>query len=331
MSSQPIQSAQYQTVSLASINLQNDGFRITTREDVDELATSIQHDGLIIPPTLIRQHSSENAQFAIVSGFRRVNACRKLGDNDIIARILETDAVPLDCLRLAIAENALQRQLNLIETSRALQKLSSFYDDDVQLARTAGTLGLPANPAILHKLRNLCLLPWPVQHSILSDSVSLSMAVELQKLDPDSAVTFARLFDQLKFSLSKQKEILTLAAEIAQRENSSIPQVMSNPRLHEIIDNEDLDRAQKGRRIRSFLRQWRFPRISQAEKKYQIRHKQLKLGNDIKLIPPKDFEGTTYVLNLNFSNLAELMELRNRLDRLIAHPILKKIVEDRDA
>jgi ParB family transcriptional regulator, chromosome partitioning protein len=328
MPSEPIQSAQYQTVPLASINLQNEDFRITTRDDVEELATSIEHDGLINPPTLIQQHSSG---YAIVSGFRRIQACRKLDCNDIIVRILDPGADRLDCLRLAIAENALQRQLNLIETSRAIQKLSPFFTNDIQLAETAATLGLPANPSILHKIRDLCLLPWFVQDSILNDSVSLSMAVELKKLDPDSAVAFARLFDQLKFSLSKQKEILTLVDEIAQRENSSIPQVLRNPGFQDIIDSEDLDRAQKGRQIRSFLRQWRFPRILEAEKNYQIRHKQLKLGNDIKLIPPKDFEGTTYVLNLNFSNLAELMGLRNKVDELITHPIFKKIVEDRDA
>ena len=125
MSSQAIQPAQYQTVPLASINLQNDDFRITTREDFDELATSIEHDGLIIPPTLIKKHPPA---YVIISGFRRVNAYQKMGRNEIIARILDSDADHLDCLRLAIAENAFQRQLNLIETSRALQKLSSFFD-----------------------------------------------------------------------------------------------------------------------------------------------------------------------------------------------------------
>ena len=327
MSSQTIQPAQYQTVPLASINLQNDDFRITTREDVHELAISIQHDGLIHPPALIQKHTSGHV---IVSGFRRINACQKIGCNDIVARILDSEAVHLDCLRLAIAENALQRQLNLIETSRAIQKLSSFFDSDIQLAESAATLGLPANPSILNKIKDLCLLPWTVQCGILNDSVSLSMAVELEKLDPDAAVAFARLFDQLKFSLSKQKEILTLVAEIAQRENRSVRQVMKDPRFQRIIDNEDLDRTQKGRQIRSFLRQWRFPRILEAEKNYLIHHKQLKLGNDIKLIPPKDFEGTTYTLNLNFTNLADLMELRNKFDQLIVHPSFKKIVEDRN-
>ena len=252
-----LQSEKYQTVPLTQINLQNDTYRITTREDVDELLVSVQYDGLINPPMLIKNNSA----YVIISGFRRVNACQKLGWNEIIVHILDSDADQLDCVRLAIAENAFQRPLNLIEMSRAFQKLSSFFDNNSQLIEAVSTLGLPTNPSIIKKIKNLCLLPWPVQCSILNDAISLSMAGELGILDPDSAIAFARLFDQLKLSLNKQKEILTLVDEIARRGNSSVRQVMQEPGLQKIINDKDLDRAQKARQIRSLLRQWRFPRI----------------------------------------------------------------------
>ena len=319
-----LNSAQFQTVPLDRIDLQVDTFRITTRSEVDELAVSIQYDGLITPPILLQKPASV---YAVVSGFRRVLACQKLGCSDILARILDSETDPLDCLRLAIAENSLQRQLNLIEISRAIQKLSSSFDGPVQMAEAAATLGLPTNPSILTKIKGLCLLPSPVQQSILNDAISLSMADELGKLDSDSAVVFARLCDGLKFSLSKQKEILTMVVEIARRENSDVRQVMNDPKLKRIIHDENLDRTQKGRQIRALLKQWRFPRISEAEKNYRRHQKQLKLGNDIKLIPPKDFEGTIYTLILNFKNIAHLAELRKKLDELIVHPSFEKIVE----
>jgi ParB family chromosome partitioning protein len=316
--------AQYQKVSLERVDLHCDTFRITTREDFDELASSIRHDGLINAPTLIQKQPHA---FAIVSGFRRIHACCKIGRDTINARILDSEASRLDCLRLAIAENAFQRQLNLIESSRAIHKLSAFFDSDYLTAEAAATLGLPVNPAILKKIRNLCLLPQQVQQSILDETISLSMAGELEKLDPESAVAFSRVFAQLKFSLNKQKEILTLVDEIARRENSFVGQVLADAGIKTILDNEDIDRNQKGSQLRAFLRRRRFPEISEAEKKYQGLYKQLKLGNDIKLTPPKDFEGVTFSLHLSFNNLAELLELTNKVDRLIEHPSLKKIVE----
>jgi len=320
----PSSPAQYQTVPLARINLQNDDFRITTGEDVDELLASIQHAGLISPPLLIK-HTSE---YKIVSGFRRVAACRKLGWKEIIARILEPELDQLACLRLAIADNALQRPLNLIETSRAYQKLSLVSGNLKELAETASSCGLPTNYSIINKIKNLCLLPLPIQNSILKDAISLAMANELAMLDADTALDFARIFEQLRLSLNKQKEILTLSREIARREDISIRQVLADKTFQQILTDEDLDRGQKGRGIRSFIRQRRFPRIVKAEQNFNTHLKNLKLNPDIKIIPPKEFEGSTYRLNLNFTSLAHLKTIRSMLDEIIKHPSFKKIVED---
>ena len=326
MPPQPSSPAQFQTVPLARINHQNDDFRITTREDIDELAASIQHAGLISPPVLIEQ----TCEFTIVSGFRRMAACRKLGWHAIMARTLEPESSRLACLRLAIAANALERPLNLIETSRAFQKLAVFSNSHTELAGIAASCGLPANPTIIAKIKNLCLLPGPIQNSILNETISLTMVNDLAGLAPDTAVDFARLFEQLKLGLNKQREIYTLVVEIARREDTSKRRVLACDTLQQILADEDLDRGQKGQKIRSFLRQRRFPRLVKAEQHYQAHVKKLKLPPDIKLMPPKEFEGSTYTLNLKFSNIAQLKRLHPMLDKLIRHPSLAKIVEDRN-
>ncbi len=320
----PILPAQYQTIPLSQIDLQNDDFRITTCEDVEDLLCSIEHAGLISPPLLIKQTS----RYAIVSGFRRVAACRKLGWSEILARILEPEFDHLACLRLAIADNALQRPLNLIETSRAVQKLSVFSNNLKELAETASSCGLPTNHSILNKIKNLCLLPRPIQNSILRDTISLTIANELARHESDTAVDFARLFEQLKLSLNKQKEIITLIGEIAHREDISIRQVLAFDTVQHILTDEDLDRGQKGQKIRALLRQRRFPRIVKVEQNYYTHLKKLKLDHGIKLIPPKEFEGTTYSLNLSFTSLANLKMLQSKLDKIIQHPSFKKIVEE---
>jgi ParB family chromosome partitioning protein len=326
MTPPPSSPAQYQTVSLDRINLRNEDFRITTREDLYDLLVSIQHVGLISPPLLFKQ----THEFTIVSGFRRVAACRKMGQREIIARILEPGLNHLACLKLAIAANALQRPLNLIESSRSFQKLSAFTNSLKELAETATSCGLPTNHSIINKVKNLCLLPLPIQNSILNDTISLTMANELAKHEPDTAVDFARLFEQLKLSLNKQKEIVTLIGEIAHREDIPIRQVLACDTFQQIITNKDIDRGQKGQKIRTFLRQRRFPRIVKVEQTYYANLKKLKLNPDIKLIPPKEFEGTTYTLNLNFTSLAHLKMLQSILDKMIQHPSFEKIIEDED-
>jgi len=320
----PIQPAQYQTVPLSLIDLQQDEFRITTCQDLYDLETSIRQVGLIGPPLLVKK----TRQFAIVSGFRRVEACRNLGWHEISVGVLDPQMDHLDCLRLAIADNALQRPLNLIETSRALHKLSAFSESLEELADSASTCGLTSNHVVIEKTKDLCLLPQSIQYSILNETISLTMANELARLDPDAAVEFAQLFEQLKLSLNKQRELIRLVSEIARREDISIRQVLAMDPLQHILADKNFDRGQKGRKIRSFLRQRRFPRIVAAEQKYVAHLKKLKLDPAIKLIPPKDFEGDSFSLNLTFTSLDQLKSLSPMLDDIIQHPSFKKIVHE---
>ncbi len=317
-----VQSAHYQAVALSGINLKDKTFHITSRTDISDLLESIRYDGLLIPPLLIRKRSV----FVVISGFRRVAACRKLKYSDIIARILKPETAAFDCLRMAIAENALQRSLNLIETSRSLQKLSAYIPGSKELVELASTLGLAVDEPIIDKIKRLCLLPKPIQNSILGGTISLTVALELESLEADCAIIFSRIFDQLRVGVNKQKDILNLSREISSREGLYLKEVLEDDHIINIMTHGDLDRGQKSRRLRAYLRQRRYPRIVKAEKKFETYRKNLKLGNDIRLIPPKDFESTRYGLNLTFTSIGDLKSIHRRIYKIIQHHDLEKIL-----
>jgi hypothetical protein len=200
-----------------------------------------------------------------------------------------------------------------------------LVDSPKQLAEAALICGLPSNYSIISKVKDLCLLPRAIQNCILNDTISLTMANELAMMETDTAVKFADVFEQLNLSLNKQKEMVTLINEIARRQDISIRQVLSHESLKSIINDEDLDRGHKGRQLRAFLRQWRFPRVVDAERNFDIHLKKLKLGRDIKLIPPKEFEGTVFTLIINFKSIAHFKILQSILDKVIRHPSFEKI------
>lgn len=153
------------------------------------------------------------------------------------------------------------------------------------------------------------------------------MALELGRFKQEAGESFAKLFEILKLSLNKQREILTLVKEISLREDISILKVLENNVLQEILTNEDLDRNQRIRKIRNYLKQRRFPVITTAEKEFEKQLKKLKLGSQTKLIPPDNFEGTTYILKFSFTNLIELKDRKATLDALIQNPCLEKILK----
>ncbi len=330
----PISNFQFpiSTVRLSCADSEDRTYQITTKTSVDDLTCSIKSMGLMCPPLLINRkseignskvglsdsaHCPQPGAFTIVSGFRRIAACRSLGWSDIDARVLNSDTQKLDCVKFAITDNAFQRPLNLIEMSRAVYMLSGFFKNDKKLAEAASALGILTNPSLARKLKGVCLLPGVIQDGVLSDTISLSMALELGKLEADAGVAFARLFETLKLSLNKQREIITRSMEIALREDISILNVIMGDDFQSILNNEDLDRNQKARNIRFYLKQRRFPAITRTETAFEALVKQLNLGSNVILKPPTDFEGTVYNLNLSFKDLKELKECRVSLEKII--------------
>ncbi len=309
--------------NLSLIDSKDDSFRITTRINVDHLMDSIHHVGMLNLPLLVEKEKG----YKIVSGFRRIEACRQLNRDDVEVRILEPDTKQLDCVIYAISDNSLQRPLNLIEQSRSINLLYPFFNDVSVPGKELSAMGLPDNPSIIKKIKELCHLPESVQHGILSNTISLPMALELGKFQRDVGEGFAKLFETLKLSLNKQKEILTLVKEISLREDIPVLKMIKTDRVQKILTNEDLDRNQKIRKIRIYLKQRRFPAITAAENEFENLLKKLELGSGTKLIPPDNFEGSTYILKLFFRNLNELKDRQASIDELIKNPSLRKILD----
>ena len=310
-------------VKLSLIDSKDDSFRITTQTNVDHLMDSIHHVGMLNLPLLVEKETG----YKIVCGFRRIEACRRLNRADLEVRILESHTKQLECITYAITDNSLQRPLNLIEQSISINLLFPFFKEVSVLGQELSAMGLPENPSIIKKIKELCHLPESIQNGILSNTISLAMALELGRLQQNAGEGFAKLFKTLKLSLNKQKEILTLVKEISLREDIPILKVIKNGRVQKILANKDLDRNQKIRKIRIYLKQRRFPVITAAEKEFESHLKKLKIGSETKLIPPDNFEGTTYILKLFFKNLTELKDRQSSIDALIKNPSLNKILD----
>ncbi len=309
-------------VKLSEVDTSDHSFRITTQETVDNLMDSVRHVGVLNLPLLLEKKS----RYIILCGFRRIEACRRLDRLDVKARILDSDTKKLECARYAVTDNAFQRPLNLIEKSRSIRMLSNFYTDHRRLSKEMSLLGVPCHESIIKRIKDICCFSKPLQNSILSESISLAMALELHKMSEDVEDGFVKLFNVLKLSVNKQREIVTLIKEIALREDIPVAQVLDGQYLQRILNDEDLDKNQKTREIRTYLKQRRFPAITRAERMFEEHRQSLKLGTGIKLIPPKNFESPTYFLTFSFKDLNDLKDLKKIFDPLIENPSLKKIL-----
>ena len=310
-------------ISLSDIDPENERFRITTRRDSDDLQSSIGRLGLLNAPLVLRQSSG----FLLVSGFRRVAACRNLGWESIRAGVLAPDTSLYTCACRAVGENSTQRALNLIETGRALQLLERHAPGGSVPVEDLTALGLPSNSEMTSRIKDLCRLPAPVQEGIIEGAIPFAMAVELAGMATELAVDLAALFRELRISLNKQREVAALITEIAQREAIPAREVLKETQLALLPRIEDLDRNQKARHLRKLLRQRRFPGLHAAEQNFHAVRQRLNLGAALQITPPRDFESTGVTLSATVETPEGVERLAAKLEELARQPDLRVLLE----
>jgi ParB family chromosome partitioning protein len=307
---------------VSDIRFEDETYQITTATCNQALVDSIREVGLINPPLVFR---GKTATYTIISGFRRIAACRELNISRIAAKVVAPETNILDCVKLAIADNASHRSLNMVETSRALNLLSENFIDLQSMGETAQNLGLPGNPEIMTKIMIITRLPQTIQNGILENRISLKMAIALGHHEETVSALLMKIIRELELNRNKQKEVITYLVEIAAREGLSVSRILESPDIQSILSDGKLDNIQKTRKLRTHLRRKRYPHLFQTEEMFKRNLKQLKLGNNITLTPSNYFEATSYTLSMTFSNRAELKQRLQTIIRHIESPHLKAI------
>lgn len=311
-------------VHIDEIDLTDETYRITTASPDDDLIDSIAHIGLINRPMLCRKEQG----YGIVCGFRRVEALARLGRKQIPAYLLPDHTPGGTCLILSITDNRFQRQLNVVEQARAIDKLSRCIDDSATLETTVHrVLGIGRNQGLLRKLKAVARLPHQIQQLILADRLDFSLAPQLEKMDGEDLAAVGSLLSTIKLSLNKQREVIALATEIARRDGGTINALLTGDDIESILSAKEMDGNKKAAQIRKILKQQRYPELTHAEKAYSRLVKALNLPREVQVVPPRYFEGNTYQLVIHFTSLSDLQALQETLSGLRCHPILQQLLD----
>ncbi len=314
----------FDSVDLRYIDLSDTTFKITTDVSADNLIDSIRNVGLISPPTLARK---SDGGYTVVCGFRRIAACEFLGWRQIDARILQAPENEINRLLLAIADNTHTRPLNVIEQAAAVSKLAAYFADDIALSREAGKAGLSVNPGLIRKLKKIDTVPAALKEKIAADIISLTIGLELSRLESAAVMAFVQIIEELKLTLSHQKEMIQRVKEISRIKEMPIAGIIDEVVAGKIINDPELDRNQKIKKMRQVIKQMRYPEIVRFEKNYSDRLQHLQLPESVHLVPPADFEGNKYSMQLNFQDLAQFKTIVKTLDLLQDHPDFAKILD----
>ena len=227
---------------------------------------------------------------------------------------------------IAIAENAFQRQLNIIEQVKGVVLLKNFMDKNEIVEKSISIFNLKMSPSLVEKLFLLGSMPETLHALIEADNFSMTAALKLAKYDTDTVDAFISLFGTIKSGLNKQLEIITNIHEIAARESITPLILINSNDIRDIIDDKDLENSSKGGLLRSYLAKRRYPRLKEAEENFKMNLKQLKLGNDLNLSAPMNFESPDYIFSFKFKNYNELEQRIKKLEEISRNPILEQMI-----
>ena len=316
----------YQSVPLDSIHCEDIRFRITEHAVSTLLCQSIRQLGLINPPVLL-DHAPG---YRVICGFNRLEACRQLKKAEIQCRILDGDTPTDRCIFIAIADNACQRSLSLIEQARAVALLASCTPDVGDLIDKAITLGLAVNKELVGKLLQVNDMNDLLKTGIARGSVALPVALQLQSIHDASFLhELGTLLIELDLSLNRQREMLDWVVSICRRDHIDPSQLLSVGTIQSIRENQTIDRKEKGRQIRDTLRKMRFPAIAGHEQHFAELVARLRLNNGTHLIAPQHFESAIFSLKFDFRNRQELSDKLYEFDRLNKSDLIDALWESR--
>ncbi|MEJ2248158.1 MAG: ParB/RepB/Spo0J family partition protein [Candidatus Lokiarchaeota archaeon] len=168
---------------------------------IDELAKSIESDGLW-NPILVKK--LENGDYEVISGGHRLRAVKKLGWDEIEAKLLdvEEDSAAI----LSIKTNFLQKNLTDIEEAKAIKKIiDDFGYNQKEVAEKLGK----SQTWVSNRLALILDVSKKVQEALKNDKISTTHAVIISKLDKKNQDIFLDYILEKSLNINDAREALS--------------------------------------------------------------------------------------------------------------------------
>lgn len=302
-----------QYLPLNQINVADDSYRITFAPRLEDLTRSIKTVGLVQP--VIVRHTSEGT-YQIVSGYKRVLVLKELGRQSVPALVSEpSDMSPTQAFLMNLHDNAIARQLNVIERATALAKLQQFYsmNEEDLVKQFLPLMGDDPSYKILHQLLTLDQLTEPMKHHVVMSDLALSSASRIAEFSASTQQALLGVLSHIRPSTNKLNELLTLIREIAARDGLSVEDILQRYQLLQIVADSATPTAAKAMALKKALHGVKFPQLSEKQKRLTELIQGLELPEAARLVADPYFEKQTFKLEYQFNQPEELNELVSKI------------------
>jgi len=303
----------YTAVPLRKINLKDERFRTSYFFDPEPLIRSIRRVGLTSAPLLRKRGKG----FIVVSGWKRVLACRALGLKEIAAIITEARNDRRLFLRV-LEENLSARRIGLAEKAEVILRLRRLGLPDRKILRTyLPLLGLPATAEHLESVLSLASADAEAKRLVEEKDLPLSVVRSLLRFTSSERRRLLHLLSPL--GQNKQKELLDDLWEIGRRDSAQVRRILQRVDIRRALAPAGLSALQKAERVRQALKKMRYPRLFAREEAFAAVLRRVGWPKGIAIQPAPFFENGNITVSFRIKSREELTACLEKLSGAAAH------------
>jgi ParB family chromosome partitioning protein len=213
------------------------------QESLEELKKSILSNGLIQPITVRRKPENK---YELISGERRLRACKDIGYREIPAYIIKIESDEA-LLAMALIENIQREKLNAIEIGQAYRRLM----EECSLTQEEIAEKVGKDRTTIANFIRLLKLPQDIQDSLIKEEITQGHARALINLPSEQLqLDLLKKIKDKNLSVRKVEKLVKDSSEVKKTENKiSSSEIYSIPASTQLTDIEDKLRKTFGTKV----------------------------------------------------------------------------------
>lgn len=268
----------------------------------------------------------DNGRLKVLCGKRRMEVMSASGAAEFNAFILP-DGVEADgAFKMALEDNLAQRLFNEAEKVMAVHYLSVLMDSR-QVMNYLKRLGVPARPEYLDRYKRLYDLGTDGLDALASGALDPETAEMMLRMTDEDRQASSRLLNEIRPGKNKRRQIIQWLDEIRRRDLVSVEEILRSETISDILFSDKLSTPQKEKGVREEIKAVRYPNLTALREEQQKLLGNLKLKAKTRLIPPPDFEGLDFRLEVDFADRPSLVKAKEEIERILEGSDLDALLE----
>ena len=277
------------------------------------LQNSLEQNGIQFP---LLVQAIQHSKYRLVDGFKRFSWLTT--DTGVFAQEKQETLLPCFILPESLPEQETSRiRLETLPTSsenfsgvyvsRVIKMLQeSGYSKEEIAVQVLPRLGQKPSERLARQLLDLHEMLLRVELPESMFLLGCEDVLPLLKFSQSVLPDVVALFGRLEVSGKKWRNLLQLLDEVSRLRKISVSDVLYLPEILKILGRSSLQSPIRYRLLKQQLEIWRFPELSDLQRKFNQGRKSLKLAPRITLESDPYFENDDLTLTLKISSIKEL-------------------------